>query len=196
MPLALLSLSGPASPPSPLLPSPPLLCLSLGFARCAVSAMGLACGKAAVDPPAGSIGQYHTAHHQPQQPQPPASNIHYASSAFNPSSPGTSTTSSGIIIYPMYDTSSPIVSRRVDISGFKVKTSFDAGSAATNEPTAAHSTVDANMLKQQMQVLSRLKSHSHSTTQHSVADTNGVVLVAGRTESPSVSSEGRVAQTV
>jgi len=155
--------------------------------------MGIACGKAAVDqPPAGTISQYHSA----RPPQPTANHIHYAA-PFTPSAspPAAASTPSGITIYPMIDeTSSPIVSRRVDMSGFKVKTSFDAGSAQM-DAEAAHtsSTVDAAMLRQQMQVLSRLKSHSTSGRQ-SVGDGGGAGAAVSRTESPSVSSEVRVAQ--
>ena len=192
LPLAIASLPASTTPTSPLLPSPPLLCLSFGFARCAVSAMGIACGKAAVDPPPTAIGQYYTSRLTP--PQPPATNIHYASS-YTPSAspaPGTaSTANSGIIIYPIYETSSPIVSRRVDISGFRVKTSFDAGTDAAVDLTAAHTTVDAHMLKQQMQVLSRLKGQNNSGRE-SVSDGNGTVMAACRTESNSVSLEVRV----
>ena len=157
--------------------------------------MGMACSKATTpdQPQLGSISHYHTAR-QPLPAQPPATHVHYAS-AFTPSaSPAAahvSTTSSGIIIYPIYDTSSPIASRRVDISGFKVKTSFSAASSElTADPSAAHSAVDADMLKQQMQVLSRLKSHSKSG-RHSVTDGSGIT--ASCAESPLTASEVRVA---
>ena len=59
----------PVNHPSQLLPLPPLLCLSLGSARCctvsaAGSSKGLACSKAAVDPrPAATISHYHSRSH-------------------------------------------------------------------------------------------------------------------------------------
>ena len=194
LPAAFLSRTAPASPPTPQLPSPPLLHLSLGFARCAVeavSAMGSACGKAALDspPPTSTISHYFSAHN-------PVTHSPHASAHQPAASPPAASTAtvSGITIYPIYETSSPIVSRRVDMSGFRVKTSFDAGSAASEVEGSNDSTdgVDTIMLREQLQVLSRLKSHSKSGKQ-SAADTDGTVVPVSRTESPSGSSEVKVA---
>ena len=157
--------------------------------------MGATCGKLLDDPPSQSISHYYTA--QPQPPQPTAAQLVYAA-AFSPTaSPpaaaatSNTTTSSGIVIYPIYDdTASPIVSRRLDMSGFKVKTSFDAGCEATVNSSAqpADSTVDCTMLKAQMQVLSRLKSHSKSGRQSEV-DNSGTTAGVSRTDSPTGFSE-------
>ena len=157
--------------------------------------MGAACGKVLYDPPSHTISQYYTA--QPHPTQPTAAQLIYAS-AFSPTAsppaaaPATNTTAStGIVIYPFYDdAASPIVSRRLDMRGFKVKTSFDAGREATVNSSAqpADSTVDCTMLKAQMQVLSRLKGHSKSGRQSEV-DNSGTTVGISRTDSPTGFSE-------
>ena len=121
--------------------------------------MGGACGKAEVEQQDTKC-HYHVS--CPAQAHHPTA-IPHANSCIPSASPlpADSTPSNGITVYPLYETS-PIVNRCVNTSRFKVKTSFDVGTAADDLTSAVHNAVDANMLKQQMEVLSRLRKVSVS----------------------------------
>ena len=95
----------------------------------------------------------------------------------------------GVTVYTIDETSSPVVSRRVDMSAVKVKTSLDEGSQPAVNPSATHSMVDAHMLKRQMQMLSRLKGYSVIGPQ---ATSEGDGMAAASTISLNGSLEKRV----
>ena len=155
--------------------------------------MGAACCKAAVKPIAMSGQSYHTSRRDTTNH--PATHIHNAASFILSASPllALLTTYSGTAIHPMHETL-PIVSRIwVDSRGRRhlmrtVLYKYNINNLILNAATvmATHSTMDVDVLKEQMQMLSRLKSNSVSTRQ-SVGKTNGAVGVASRTESPRAS---------
>ena len=159
-----------------LLPSPPPLLVSVGAARCAGSGMGAGCGKLAAYQEANTAGHCHTAHHPHATSQPLYSCSH------TPSLPSAEfLTSCNTIMHPLYE-SSAIASRQAHMTGFKVKTLFDVNSPSAEDiQTARIVWRYADVLKQQLQMLSQLESRSASSRW----EESDSVVAASRTQSPS-----------